>query len=429
MVVMRRRWHGQPRVVAAQCDHAVDRRRWRGPGAGRPTCSNQASGRAATTADGSSADATISAAGRRVAFTSAAANLSPGKPDDRRGVFVYDLRSHAGNSPAPRCPRPRWRAAGTGRRSTGVTGAFATGAEAGAGAVGESRASKRFTGALRWTWADARIVRSGLSQHQTRAGSLSGSQGGHRGNRAVSQRFSGRKAVVLPRRSNAIAVQREGRVSPDRVGPSRVFSAARGPPPAADPAFLVGDDAGVRTARSRRSTARSRQDRQEVVQTILCRSGGKVENGVTCSQRCQARLIVGSARPTSRRRRRARRRPSWSGAVCRSHGSGLIAPSTSRRCSTPPGCSTARCSPGRRAARSSPWSSCSAGCEIDEACALRWRAIDFHSDVIRVEQVGKTAGELPRGRPVPRAAPSPPRAPLPAALDAAQRLGVRHEHR
>ncbi len=257
------------------------------------------------------------------------------------------------------------------------------------------------------------------------------SQGGHRGNRAVSQllrseRWSSNAIGVSPgaaiRHGRPSSTNHPPRVSPDRVGPSRVFSAARGPP-AADPAFLVGDDAGVRR------TARSRQDRQEVVQTILCRSGGKVENGVTCSQRCQARLIVGSARPTSRRRRRARRRPSWSGAVCRSHGSGLIAPSTSRRCSTPPGCSTARCSPGRRAARSSPWSSCSAGCEIDEACALRWRAIDFHSDVIRVEQVGKTAGELPRGRPVPRAAPSPPRAPLPAALDAAQRLGVRHEHR
>ncbi len=233
MVVMRRRWHGQPRVVAAQCDHAVDRRRWRGPGAGRPTCSNQASGRAATTADGSSADATISAAGRRVAFTSAAANLSPGKPDDRRGVFVYDLRSHAGNSSAPRCPRPRWRAAGTGRRSTGVTGAFATGAEAGAGAVGASRASKRFTGALRWTWADARIVRSGLSQHQTRAGSLSGSQGGHRGNRAVSQRFSGRKAVVLPRRSNAHRCStREGRVSPERRRALTCLQRDTWPPPA-----------------------------------------------------------------------------------------------------------------------------------------------------------------------------------------------------
>ena len=50
-------------------------------------------GRAGPPANGSSSDVTISADGRRVAFTSAAANLSPGKPDDRRGVFVRDLRA------------------------------------------------------------------------------------------------------------------------------------------------------------------------------------------------------------------------------------------------------------------------------------------------------------------------------------------------
>ena len=52
-------------------------------------------GRAGAAADGASTDAAISGDGRRVAFTSAAANLSPAKPDDRRGVFVRDLRSHA----------------------------------------------------------------------------------------------------------------------------------------------------------------------------------------------------------------------------------------------------------------------------------------------------------------------------------------------
>jgi Tol biopolymer transport system component/plastocyanin len=51
-------------------------------------------GRAGGAAGGSSGDAAISADGRRVAFTSAAANLTPDKPDDRRGVFVRDLRSH-----------------------------------------------------------------------------------------------------------------------------------------------------------------------------------------------------------------------------------------------------------------------------------------------------------------------------------------------
>ncbi len=56
---------------------------------------SRASGRGGAPADGASTDATISGDGRRVAFTSAAANLSADKPDDRRGVFVRDLRSHA----------------------------------------------------------------------------------------------------------------------------------------------------------------------------------------------------------------------------------------------------------------------------------------------------------------------------------------------
>ena len=55
---------------------------------------SRAAGRTGAAADGSSADAAISADGRRVAFTSAAKNLAAGKPDDRRGVFVRDLRSH-----------------------------------------------------------------------------------------------------------------------------------------------------------------------------------------------------------------------------------------------------------------------------------------------------------------------------------------------
>jgi len=55
---------------------------------------SRAAGRSGAAADRGSADATISADGRRVAFTSAATNLSPAKPDDRRGVFVRDLRSH-----------------------------------------------------------------------------------------------------------------------------------------------------------------------------------------------------------------------------------------------------------------------------------------------------------------------------------------------
>ncbi len=48
-------------------------------------------GGAGAAADGSSTDATIAADGGTVAFTSAAANLSAEKPDNRRGVFVRDL--------------------------------------------------------------------------------------------------------------------------------------------------------------------------------------------------------------------------------------------------------------------------------------------------------------------------------------------------
>jgi Tol biopolymer transport system component/plastocyanin len=52
---------------------------------------SRATGRRGAAADGTSADPSISADGRRVAFSSLATNLAPGKPDDRRGVFVRDL--------------------------------------------------------------------------------------------------------------------------------------------------------------------------------------------------------------------------------------------------------------------------------------------------------------------------------------------------
>jgi Tol biopolymer transport system component/plastocyanin len=53
---------------------------------------SRATGRRGAEADGTSADPSISADGRRVAFSSLATNLAAGKPDDRRGVFVRDLR-------------------------------------------------------------------------------------------------------------------------------------------------------------------------------------------------------------------------------------------------------------------------------------------------------------------------------------------------
>ena len=52
---------------------------------------SRATGRRGAEADGTSADPSISADGRRVAFSSLATNLAPQKPDDRRGVFVRDL--------------------------------------------------------------------------------------------------------------------------------------------------------------------------------------------------------------------------------------------------------------------------------------------------------------------------------------------------
>lgn len=57
------------------------------------------------TADGPSSDAAISGDGRRVAFTSAGRNLSAGKPDNRRGVFVRDLRANATRLVSAAVPR------------------------------------------------------------------------------------------------------------------------------------------------------------------------------------------------------------------------------------------------------------------------------------------------------------------------------------
>jgi Tol biopolymer transport system component/plastocyanin len=62
-------------------------------GHGPERLASRSSGAAGAAATGSSTDAALSADGRRLAFTSSATNLSPGKPDDRRGVFVRDLRT------------------------------------------------------------------------------------------------------------------------------------------------------------------------------------------------------------------------------------------------------------------------------------------------------------------------------------------------
>ena len=72
---------------------------------GSETLVSRATGAGGAAADGSSSDATISADGRRVAFTSAASNLATGKPDDRRGVFVRDLRAQTTKLASPPVPK------------------------------------------------------------------------------------------------------------------------------------------------------------------------------------------------------------------------------------------------------------------------------------------------------------------------------------
>jgi Tol biopolymer transport system component/plastocyanin len=53
---------------------------------------SRATGHRGALARGDATDASISGDGRRVAFSSTATNLSSDKPDDRRGVFVRDMR-------------------------------------------------------------------------------------------------------------------------------------------------------------------------------------------------------------------------------------------------------------------------------------------------------------------------------------------------
>jgi Tol biopolymer transport system component/plastocyanin len=62
-------------------------------GRGPERLASRADGAAGAAAAGSSTDAALSADGRRLAFTSSASNLTSAKPDDRRGVFVRDLRA------------------------------------------------------------------------------------------------------------------------------------------------------------------------------------------------------------------------------------------------------------------------------------------------------------------------------------------------
>jgi Tol biopolymer transport system component/plastocyanin len=54
---------------------------------------SRATGPNGAPADGDAVDPSISADGRRIAFSSTATNLAAGKPDDRRGVFVRDTRA------------------------------------------------------------------------------------------------------------------------------------------------------------------------------------------------------------------------------------------------------------------------------------------------------------------------------------------------
>jgi Tol biopolymer transport system component/plastocyanin len=92
---------------------------------------SRAPGRAGAAADGASTDAAISGDGRRVAFTSAATNLSPAKADDRRGVFVRDLRSHATRLVS--APVPKQAVAVSAKPAVGPVAAPAAAAAAGTG--------------------------------------------------------------------------------------------------------------------------------------------------------------------------------------------------------------------------------------------------------------------------------------------------------
>jgi len=77
---------------------------------GRPQVLSRAGGASGALADGPSSDPAISPDGRRVAFTSAATNLAAGKPDNRRGVFLRDLRRRTTTLISP--PAPKGPAAG-----------------------------------------------------------------------------------------------------------------------------------------------------------------------------------------------------------------------------------------------------------------------------------------------------------------------------
>ena len=117
---------------------------------------SRATGRGGAVANGDAADASISAEGRRVAFSSTATNLSADKPDDRRGVFVRDLRrastalvSAKATNVAAVTARPV-EAAGAGgtlrkRQIAIVDNAFEHGAER---PVARLRAGQRLT----WLW-------------------------------------------------------------------------------------------------------------------------------------------------------------------------------------------------------------------------------------------------------------------------------------
>jgi plastocyanin len=65
---------------------------WRDMRRADPVAASRATGHLGEMARGDAADPSISADGRRVAFSSTATNLSADKPDDRRGVFVRDIR-------------------------------------------------------------------------------------------------------------------------------------------------------------------------------------------------------------------------------------------------------------------------------------------------------------------------------------------------
>ena len=238
---------------------------------------SRATGAGGAAADGPSTDPSISADGRRVAFSSLATNLAAGKPDDRRGVFVRDLRRAT---------------------TTLVSGAVAPGAPAGAGA--KTAAARPAAGAP--GHGQARGHGAGIDRRQR----LSSRRRPAR--RAAEPRRARHMALGLPavtpgqhalraaRARVADADRRQLQRPPDRARPLRVGLLD----PRAGHAHDRRRALNARAARARVTAGRSSRRR--------CAPGRPARAARSCPRRCR-RPSRGGAWRGSRRSRSATR---WS---------------------------------------------------------------------------------------------------------------------